>query len=268
MTTAQQVLDLARSQLGTVEARDGSTPYHRAYGLPFSQPWCAVFLWDMFRRAGASELLHPKTAYTPTLAQWFRDRNAWTAATPTVGALVFFNWPGDRVDRIQHVGIVEAIEPGTVVTIEGNTSSGNAGSQSNGGGVWRRRRTRNGSIVGYGHPAYAAATTPAAPLAPTPEGFLMALSDAEQREILDGIRKLKPGTTLPARSKAWGDRVDDQFGWTISGAAAAADAAVGVQAVLDRLASAAVPGPAQLSDADVKRIVAGVGEWFKQHLTS
>lgn len=165
MTTATQVLDAARSQIGTVEARDGSTPYHRAYGLPFSQPWCAVFVWDCFRRAAAPKLTHPRTAYTPTLAQWFRDRNAFTPGGPRPGDLVFYNWP-DSLNRIQHVGLVEHVEPNAVVTIEGNTSSGTGGSQSNGGGVWRRRRARNASIVGYGHPAYTPAEDDDMPLTP------------------------------------------------------------------------------------------------------
>lgn len=165
VTTAKRVLDVARSQIGTVEARDGSTPYHRAYGLPFSQPWCAVFVWDCFRRADAPKLTHPRTAYTPTLAEWFRTRNAFDR-TPRLGDLVFYNWPNDSLNRIQHVGLVEHVESSAVVTIEGNTSSGAGGSQSNGGGVWRRRRARNTSIVGYGHPAYTHAEDDDMPLTP------------------------------------------------------------------------------------------------------
>jgi hypothetical protein len=155
-TTARQVLDLAEAQVGTVESRGGGTPYHRDYGIAPDQPWCAVFLWDMFREAGAADLIGPKTAYTPTLANYFREHGQWSS-TPTVGALVFYDWPSDGRNRIQHVGIVEAIGPNTIQTIEANTSSGVAGSQANGGGVWRRTRPRNGSIVGYGLPSYALA---------------------------------------------------------------------------------------------------------------
>lgn len=148
-----QVLDLARAQIGTVEAPDGSTPYHRDYGLPADQPWCAVFLWDVFQDAGSADSIHPKTAFTPTLASWFRDRGQWSA-TPTVGALVFYDWPGDSLDRIQHVGIVESVTPTTITTIEGNTSNSDAGSQDDGDGVWRRTRPRDASIVGYSLPTY------------------------------------------------------------------------------------------------------------------
>ena len=153
VAAATQVLDLARTQIGTVEARDGSTPYHRDYGLPADQPWCAVFLWDMFQDAGGADSIHPKTAYTPTLAGWFRGRGQWTA-TPTVGALVFYDWPGDSRRRIQHAGIVESFDADTITTIEGNTSSADSGSQDDGDGVWRRTRPRDSSIVGYGLPTY------------------------------------------------------------------------------------------------------------------
>ena len=153
VATTAQVLALADAQVGTVEARDGSTPYHRTYGLAPTQPWCAIFVWDVFREAGGADSIHPKTAFTPTLASWFRDRGQWSA-TPVPGALVFYDWPGDRMDRIQHVGIVESVTASTITTIEGNTSNSNAGSQDDGDGVWRRTRPRDGAIVGYGLPTY------------------------------------------------------------------------------------------------------------------
>ena len=164
--TADQVLDVFRTQIGTVEARDGSTPYHRWYGLPFSAPWCMAFQCWGFHQAGASELIHPKTAYTPTAADWFRARGRFDW-NPRVGDLVFFDWP-DSLRRIQHVGIVEAVEPGAIITIEGNTAPDDRGSQGNGGGVWRRRRARTPAIAGYGHPDYAVSPEPAAPPPPAP----------------------------------------------------------------------------------------------------
>ena len=150
--TAADVLATARSQLGTVEKPPGSncTRYGAAYGGN-GQAWCAKFVWWVFRESHASGLI-PKAAYTPTFAQWFRDHRQW-GGTPRPGAVVFFDFPGDKTFRISHVGLVEAVNrDGSITTIEGNTSSGQRGSQRDGDGVWRRAR-RTG-IVGYGYPAY------------------------------------------------------------------------------------------------------------------
>lgn len=157
MTSAARVLDVARSQLGTVQGRDGSNPYGAAYGMD-RVAWCNQFVWWCFREAGAADLT-PRSAYTPSTAAWYQQRGR-ADRTPRVGSLVFFDWPGDGVDRISHVGLVEAVNPdGTLTTIEGNTTSGNAGDQRMGGGVWRRRRGTSAVVV-YGHPAYAGQVGP------------------------------------------------------------------------------------------------------------
>lgn len=164
--SVERLLQVARSQIGTVERPPGSNrqPYGDAYGMP-GVAWCAQFVWWCFREAGLSDLI-PKTAYTPSFADWFRSRGQW-GSEPRVGAIPFFDFPNDGVNRISHVGIAEAPgRDGTVITIEGNTSSGQAGSQRDGGGVWRR--TRRAGIVGYGYPAYGGAATPAPP-APKPQ---------------------------------------------------------------------------------------------------
>jgi hypothetical protein len=158
VTTAQQLLAVAASQIGTREDTSGSNPYGRAYGMD-RVAWCAEFAWWCFREAGASALI-PKTAYTPTLASWYQQQGR-ASRTPQVGSLVFYNWPGDGVDRIQHVGFVErVVSASQIQTIEGNTTSGVAGDQSHGGVVARRLRSTS-AVVLYGHPAYAGA-------APTP----------------------------------------------------------------------------------------------------
>lgn len=59
---------------------------------------------------------------------------------------------------------------------------------------------------------------------PKPGGVLMALSEAEQLEILTSIRALKPGLVLPARSTNCRIQKDDAFGWAMNAAAEAADA--------------------------------------------
>jgi cell wall-associated NlpC family hydrolase len=58
-------------------------------------------------------------------------------------------FPGGNSDPVHHVGIYI----GKGYTIEGNTSSGTAGDQSNGGGVFKRKREAN-LVVGCARPRY------------------------------------------------------------------------------------------------------------------
>jgi hypothetical protein len=170
--SAERVLQIARGELGTTENPPGSNrqKYGAAYGMN-GVAWCAEFVWWAFTQAGDSGLI-PKTAYTPTFADWFRGRRQWGTA-PRVGAVVFYDFPGDGVNRISHTGIVEAVNgDGSIVAIEGNTSSGTGGSQTNGGIV--ARRTRRTGIVGYGYPAYSGApATTAPPVSPAAGGTLL-----------------------------------------------------------------------------------------------
>jgi hypothetical protein len=150
--TADRVLDVARSQIGIAESPPNSNrqPYGKAYGWD-GQPWCAQFVWWVFGQAGVKHLI-PKTASTVQMADWYDHRQQWHIGGPRPGDLVFFRFPGNK-NRVNHVGLVEAIEPaGTLITIEGNTAGTNTGDQRNGGMVARKRRLSN--IVGFARPAY------------------------------------------------------------------------------------------------------------------
>jgi hypothetical protein len=88
-------------------------------------------------------------AWTPSGAAWFKRRGRWTMR-PAEGLVAFFDFPGDGVERVSHVGFVERVEPdGTIVTIEGNTDE--RGGRT-GGKVMRK--ARRAGIVGYGIPDY------------------------------------------------------------------------------------------------------------------
>jgi hypothetical protein len=151
MTTAEQVLNVARSQIGIVEDDNGCQKYGQFYGMN-CVAWCAEFIWWIFNQAGAGDLIC-KSAYTPTFYQWFVNRGQ-AGQQPRPGAVVFFGWQ-DGGDSIDHVGIVEAVPgDGSIVTIEGNTNSP--------GMVARQRRTP-GWVQGYGYPAYSNAQPPAQP---------------------------------------------------------------------------------------------------------
>lgn len=258
--TAARVLDVARSQLGTVESPPGSnrTRYGAAYGMN-GAAWCAIFVWWVFREAGLSSLI-PKTAYTPTFADWFKARGQW-GVTPRPGALVFFDFPGDGVDRISHVGLVEAANrDGSIVTIEGNTTAGTSGSQRDGGGVWRR--TRKAGVVGYGYPRY-----PATPAAPAQEDTDMTPDQARMlAEIHQKLTQRHPTRVdFALLGGSPSDYQDDIGGYAINADARSFEArqlTIGLHQKLDSIRGAitgALPaapggGPAVLTDADVDRI--------------
>lgn len=158
MATAQQLLDIARAELGTTESPAGSNNvmYNTAYygrevydGLWDTEfPWCVVFLWWCFRQAGAAELFYggSKTASCRQLLSYHK-RQAVTDYQP--GDIIFYNFHGKTT--AEHVGICESAGGSSIVTIEGNTGVGN---DANGGAVMRRTRSL-GQIVGAYRPAYA-----------------------------------------------------------------------------------------------------------------
>jgi hypothetical protein len=151
--TLEEVLQDLKGELGRdpyeVPAGSNRTKYGQLYGMD-GYAWCAMFVWVVL--ALWNKIDHPKSAYTPTVFEWYRSRKR-TSRTARVGALVFFNF-FDSLDRIQHIGFVVQVGNGWIETIEGNTSSTAAGSQDNGGGVYKRRRVTDSQIVGYAYPFY------------------------------------------------------------------------------------------------------------------
>jgi hypothetical protein len=66
-------------------------------------------------------------------------QNGWITTTPKEGDIVLFDWNHDG--KHDHTGIfVRWVTKTTFECIEGNTSPNNNGSQSNGGGVYKRTR--------------------------------------------------------------------------------------------------------------------------------
>lgn len=130
-----KALEAARGQLGTRESPAGSnrTPYGQWYGWN-GVPWCMIFVQWCFDRAGKP--LPYRTASCSALLRWYREHQPERVVSdPRAGDIVIY--------RFGHTGIVEQAEGNAVTAIEGNTSPGEAGSQSNGGGVFRRIRTRD-----------------------------------------------------------------------------------------------------------------------------
>ena len=132
MATANELLAIARKQLGVTESPAGSnrTKYGKWMGLD-GQPWCMSFVQWCFHQAGTP--LPHRTGSCSALLNWYqKNRPECVVKDPQPGDIAIFTFG--------HTGIVERALPGSVMCIEGNTSPGQSGSQDNGGGVYRRQR--------------------------------------------------------------------------------------------------------------------------------
>src|ERR1051326_2427143 len=90
MATAQQLLDIARSQLGYQEIPVNHTKYNIwYYGKDLSEPWCAIFTSWCFNQVG----MNIKYAYTPAGATYWQQQGRWHSS-PQVGDVVFFAFNG------------------------------------------------------------------------------------------------------------------------------------------------------------------------------
>ena len=160
--SAARLVQIAKSQVGYIEGpKDNETKYG-AFTKANFQPWCGSFVMWCADKAGVKV---PNTVYTPGGAAAFKKSGRWYDAQicdPEPGDIAYFDFPGDGVDRISHVGIViKDNEDGTVWCIEGNTSGDPKKSQRNGGEVVKKlrayKKNKKGvqiSIVGFGRPKF------------------------------------------------------------------------------------------------------------------
>ena len=163
MGTAAKLIEIAKEEIGYVEGpKDNETKYG-AFTKANFQPWCGSFVMWCANKAGVKV---PNTVYTPGGAAAFKKSGRWydsQICDPEPGDIAYFDFPGDGVDRISHVGIViKDNEDGTVWRIEGNTSGDPKKSQRNGGEVVKKLRAYKKnkqnvqiSIVGFGRPKFA-----------------------------------------------------------------------------------------------------------------
>ena len=119
-TRVLNVLEMARSQVGTREGRNDDNPYGTWFGSNHA-PWCGAFVSWVFASSG-----HPLPAIQTKrgfmgvwLAHDWAQQHRRLVRTPQPGDVFFIL----RRNRTGHTGIVEAVNAdGTVTTIEGNTN--------------------------------------------------------------------------------------------------------------------------------------------------
>jgi hypothetical protein len=156
VTTADDVLQVARAQLGITEDPPGSNRvfYNDWYwGEDAAEPWCAAEVSWVFWTAGLPLPASTDKGFASCRAgaAWFQRQDRWAGggAIPQPGWLVFFDWGAG----IHHIGIVEhAVGVRDLYSLEGNTDE--RGGRT-GGKVMRHHRTTT-LIAGYGIPDLAA----------------------------------------------------------------------------------------------------------------
>jgi peptidoglycan hydrolase-like protein with peptidoglycan-binding domain len=143
-------LALGEAQKGVREVGGKNTgpdvrKYQRATGLGGTGwAWCAAFVTWCYESAGL--VLRSAWGFSGVadLESWGRKTGKWKPRIPgyvaPTGAIVIF--------KFSHTAIVISGDKSADITVEGNTSSGNRGSQRDGDGVFQR--TRSHSIIkGY-----------------------------------------------------------------------------------------------------------------------
>ena len=141
MTTRTNVLRKAASYIGYTERRNNITEFWERQKPSYQGgPWCAAFVVDVLEQEGNTLLKEvPLPYYTPSMEAWAKKTGRWKASKDCK--------PGDVLifgtTHAVHTGFLEKQKGSYVQAIEGNTTSGNGGSQTDGGGVYRRVRPRS-----------------------------------------------------------------------------------------------------------------------------
>ena len=148
------VVDIAKSQLNYKETGNNDTMYGKWFGLN-NQPWCAMFVSWCFDQAGLVSKVAAQTkkgfASCDVGLKWFTKKNKIVpVGQAQAGDLVFFQF--DKDAQADHVGICASNDgKGFLMVYEGNTSGDSKGSQSNGDGVFLKKRSYS-LIMGVARP--------------------------------------------------------------------------------------------------------------------
>lgn len=170
------VIRIANKEVGYLEKENGDPNYlydktanagsnnytkygyemHKVYPAVMDYPayWCDSFIdWLFYRAYGianAKGLLGGNfNDYTVASAQLYKNKNAWYSS-PQAGDQVFFQ----NGVRINHTGLVIAVNGSTFTTIEGNTSDGSEVVPNGGAVCMKTYIIGNSRIAGFGRPAY------------------------------------------------------------------------------------------------------------------
>lgn len=116
---AEQIVEVALTQEGNI---DGSPYWEYTMGSTFVDgnvtPWCACFVsWCANECGYIDDGIFPKSGAVATYKRFYSEKGLYQDASgyvPQQGDLIIFGY--------SHIGIVQYVEDGRVITIEGNTS--------------------------------------------------------------------------------------------------------------------------------------------------
>jgi hypothetical protein len=138
-----KVIELCEASINYTEGPNNDTTFGKWFGLN-NQPWCAMSASKMYFDAGIiASVANTKKGFASCDA-WLKYLTKNNQLVPIGqakrGDLVFFQFDEDA--QPDHVGIVKNHNTALkfMQVFEGNTSSGKAGSQSNGDGFYLKKR--------------------------------------------------------------------------------------------------------------------------------
>lgn len=142
-TIQARAVQLALAEKGYKEGKRNWNKFARdSFPDVQNQAWCGCFVGDVYRRAGWDCRGKVWMPYVPYIESWAKKIGAWKTSRAQLGDIVVYGF--GRTSG-QHTGIAypdESTGGDSYRAVEGNTSSGSGGSQTNGDGVYVRYRRR------------------------------------------------------------------------------------------------------------------------------
>lgn len=149
---ANDLIKVATKEIGYVEEKNNSNKYGIAYGMN-NVYWCMIFVWWCFNQTDKFLFYNgSKCASCSQLMNWAKGKNQWVTKDFKPGDILIYKWKKSK-NAADHTGICVAANKSKVTSIEGNTSSGTSGSQSNGDGVFKKSRPIS-VVLGAYRPKY------------------------------------------------------------------------------------------------------------------
>lgn len=138
MSAYDDLIATAAADIGYTEGKNNDNKFGKWYGWN-NVSYCMIAVQYWHDKIGYT--LPYKTASCSALLAWYKtNQPGRVLSAPKRGAIIIYNFG--------HTGICESWDTKTVTAIEANTSPGTTGSQTNGGGVYRRTRNRS-TVTAY-----------------------------------------------------------------------------------------------------------------------